>query len=147
PPADRRVVRPLSEGRAHTGVDRERRQLSRSRAGVETTESEKAADVRKLVMQTRRQILQSVAAAFVPAALGSRTARAFQTATPVIGPLSASVLPAGVRSRFVDGVNGLRVHVLEAGFETPGRPALVLLHGYPELAYSWRKVMGPLAAA
>ena len=57
------------------------------------------------------------------------------------------MLPPGIRSRFVDGVNGLRMHVLEAGFETPGRPALLLIHGYPELAYSWRKVMGPLAAA
>jgi pimeloyl-ACP methyl ester carboxylesterase len=56
-------------------------------------------------------------------------------------------LPSGIRSRFVDGVNGLRVHVLEAGFEAPGRPGLLLLHGFPELAYSWRKVMLPLAAA
>jgi len=36
------------------------------------------------------------------------------------------VLPPGVRARFVDGVNGLRAHVLEAGYETPGRPALLL---------------------
>jgi pimeloyl-ACP methyl ester carboxylesterase len=56
-------------------------------------------------------------------------------------------LPAGIRSRFVDGINGLRVHLLEAGFETPGRPCLLLLHGFPELAYSWRKVMPALAAA
>jgi pimeloyl-ACP methyl ester carboxylesterase len=47
----------------------------------------------------------------------------------------------------VEGVNGLDMHVLEAGFETPGRPCLLLLHGFPELAYSWRKVMLPLAAA
>ena len=39
------------------------------------------------------------------------------------------------------------MHVLEAGFETPGRPCLLLLHGFPELAYSWRKVMLALAAA
>ena len=58
-----------------------------------------------------------------------------------------SDLPAGVRARFVDGVNGLRMHVLEAGFETPDRPCLLLLHGFPELAYSWRKVMPALAAA
>ena len=45
-------------------------------------------------------------------------------------------LPAGIRSRFVDGINGLRMHVLEAGFETPGRPCVLLLHGFPELAYS-----------
>src|SRR5207253_1901632 len=57
------------------------------------------------------------------------------------------VLPSGVRSRFLDGINGLRVHVLEAGFESTGRPCVVLLHGFPELAYSWRKVMPALAAA
>jgi pimeloyl-ACP methyl ester carboxylesterase len=55
-------------------------------------------------------------------------------------------LPPGIRSRFVDNINGLRLHVLEAGFETKGRPCLLLLHGFPELAYSWRKVMLPLAA-
>lgn len=56
-------------------------------------------------------------------------------------------LPAGIRSRHVDDVNGLRMHILEAGFERTGRPCLLLLHGFPELAYSWRKVMLPLAAA
>ena len=62
-------------------------------------------------------------------------------------PLVAPGLPTGVRSRFVDGINGLRMHVLEAGFEESGRPCLLLLHGFPELAYSWRKVMVPLAQA
>lgn len=56
-------------------------------------------------------------------------------------------LPEGLRARHVNGVNGLRMHVLEAGHETPGRPCLLLLHGFPELAWSWRKVMLPLAAA
>jgi pimeloyl-ACP methyl ester carboxylesterase len=56
-------------------------------------------------------------------------------------------LPATIRSRFVDGINGLRMHVLEAGFETPERPCVLLLHGFPELAFSWRKVMPSLAAA
>src|SRR6187399_2484603 len=56
-------------------------------------------------------------------------------------------LPASIRSRTVDNINGLRMHVLEAGFETSGRPAVLLLHGFPELAYSWRKVMPQLAAA
>jgi pimeloyl-ACP methyl ester carboxylesterase len=56
-------------------------------------------------------------------------------------------LPAGIRSRYVDDINGLRMHVLEAGFETRGRPCLLLLHGFPELAFSWRKVMPGLAAA
>ena len=62
-------------------------------------------------------------------------------------PLDSAALPAGVRSRFVPDINGLRVHFLEAGFETQGRPCVLLLHGFPELAYSWRKVMPPLAAA
>jgi len=48
-----------------------------------------------------------------------------------------------VRSRFVEGVNGLRMHVLEAG--DPKAPGLLLLHGFPELAFSWRKMMVPLA--
>jgi pimeloyl-ACP methyl ester carboxylesterase len=56
-------------------------------------------------------------------------------------------LPAGIRSSFVEGINGLRVHVLEAGFETRGRPCVLLLHGFPELAFSWRKVMPMLADA
>jgi pimeloyl-ACP methyl ester carboxylesterase len=62
-------------------------------------------------------------------------------------PLDAAVLPAGIRARFVPNINGLTMHVLEAGFEAPDRPCLLLLHGFPELAYSWRKVMLPLAEA
>jgi pimeloyl-ACP methyl ester carboxylesterase len=62
-------------------------------------------------------------------------------------PLDQAVLPAGIRSRFVDDVNGLRIHILEAGFAERDRPCVLLLHGFPELAWSWRKVIGPLAAA
>ena len=64
-----------------------------------------------------------------------------------IAPLDTQVLPPGVRARFVTAINGLDMHVLEAGFEPRGRPAILLLHGFPELAFSWRKLMGPLAAA
>ncbi|MEX2616499.1 MAG: alpha/beta hydrolase [Alphaproteobacteria bacterium] len=64
-----------------------------------------------------------------------------------INSYDPSVLPAGIRSRFVDGVNGLRMHVLEAGYDVENRPCLLLLHGFPELAYSWRRVMPALAAA
>ena len=56
-------------------------------------------------------------------------------------------LPPGIRSRYAENINGLRMHVLEAGFETKGRPCLLLLHGFPELAFSWRKVMPQLASA
>ena len=58
-----------------------------------------------------------------------------------------STLPNGIRSRFVANGNGITMHVLEAGFEVAGRPCVLLLHGFPELAYSWRKVMLPLAQA
>jgi pimeloyl-ACP methyl ester carboxylesterase len=61
--------------------------------------------------------------------------------------LPSSVLPAGVRARILPGINGLDIHVLEAGYEGKGWPAVLLLHGFPELAYSWRKVMPALAAA
>ena len=54
------------------------------------------------------------------------------------------MLPAGITSRQIAGVNGLAMHVLEAG--DPAAPLLLLLHGFPELAYSWRKLFGPLAA-
>ena len=106
---------------------------------------------------TRRQAMQGLAA-LGPAALALPAAAApLPPARPAaagrprpaaqgtaIGPHDPDVLPAGVRSRFVHDVNGLRIHVLEAGFEGD-RPALLLLHGFPELAYSWRNVIVPLA--
>ena len=60
-------------------------------------------------------------------------------------PLDAHLLPDGISSRFLSDINGLRVHVLEAG--EADRPGLLMLHGFPELAYSWRHVMLPLADA
>jgi pimeloyl-ACP methyl ester carboxylesterase len=56
-------------------------------------------------------------------------------------------LPEGIRARNVDNGNGLSMHVLEAGFDMPERPCIVLLHGFPELAFSWRKIMMSLADA
>src|SRR5215471_10629589 len=64
-----------------------------------------------------------------------------------LAPYGNGTLAAGIRSRVVNNNNGLMVHVLEAGFESAGRPCLLLLHGFPELAYSWRKVLLPLASA
>jgi pimeloyl-ACP methyl ester carboxylesterase len=65
----------------------------------------------------------------------------------IMSPLGPEHLAEGIRSSFVEGVNGLTMHVLEAGFDPPDRPLLLLLHGFPELAYSWRSVLLPLAAA
>lgn len=56
-----------------------------------------------------------------------------------------STLDPGIRSRHVETVTGISQHVLEAG--DPNGPLVLLLHGFPELAYSWRKVMPPLAEA
>jgi len=56
-------------------------------------------------------------------------------------------LAPGIRSRTVTNINGLSVHVLEAGFDEPDRPLVLLLHGFPDLCYSWRKIMVPLATA
>lgn len=42
-------------------------------------------------------------------------------------------------------VNGIALEVDEHG--PPDGPLVVLLHGFPELGYSWRHVVGPLAQA
>jgi pimeloyl-ACP methyl ester carboxylesterase len=62
-------------------------------------------------------------------------------------PYGNSTLPPGIRSRIVNDINGLAVHVLEAGFEPKDRACVLLLHGFPELGYCWRKIMLPLAEA
>ena len=62
-----------------------------------------------------------------------------------MGPLDVDVLPDGIGARFLPDINGLRVHILEAG--RADAPGLLLLHGFPELAYSWRHIMVPLADA
>jgi len=97
---------------------------------------------------SRRQLLQS-AAALAPVAMAARVGP--QPAAPQstrIAPLD-DVLPRGIRARLIDDVNGIRMHVLEAGASTGSerRPLVLLVHGFPELAYSWRKVMLPISAA
>lgn len=61
---------------------------------------------------------------------------------PASLPLSAL---GQVQSRYVEDVNGLTMHLLEAG--DPDAPGILLLHGFPDLAWGWRKVLGPLARA
>jgi pimeloyl-ACP methyl ester carboxylesterase len=97
---------------------------------------------------TRRRLLQGLAAV-APASLLSTSATAVQPPdlSDARRPLDPAVLPRGVRARLVDNVNGIRMHVLEAGYEGERRPAVLLVHGFPELAYSWRKVMLPIADA
>jgi pimeloyl-ACP methyl ester carboxylesterase len=96
---------------------------------------------------SRRLFITASAAASFALPHGSVRAAVVGTDLASLPPYGNGTLPAGVRSRTVANVNGMTVHILEAGFEEPGRPAVLLLHGFPELAYSWRKVMLPLAAA
>ena len=62
-------------------------------------------------------------------------------------PYGNGTLPPGIRSHMATNINGLSMHVLEAGFDESGRPLVLLLHGFPDLCYCWRKIMAPLAAA
>tara|TARA_A100000164_G_scaffold364261_1_gene382337 strand:+ start:1156 stop:2316 length:1161 start_codon:yes stop_codon:yes gene_type:complete len=57
-------------------------------------------------------------------------------------------IPLGskIKSRIVYGVNRMAMHVLESGEHLPRKkPCILLLHGFPEIAYSWRKIIIPLA--
>ncbi|KDR80053.1 hypothetical protein GALMADRAFT_1176779 [Galerina marginata CBS 339.88] len=59
-------------------------------------------------------------------------------------------LPSGIISRVVT-VGDLDMHILEAlppsSDASSKPPLLVLLHGFPELAYSWRNIMVPLSSS
>ncbi len=61
------------------------------------------------------------------------------------GRLPPLPLEAGISSRMLATVTGLEMHLLEAG--EANAPLLLLLHGFPEIAFSWRHVMQPLADA
>ena len=99
---------------------------------------------------SRRTLLISIlAGAIGNFAIEQSSVRAAIVRTDIskLPPYGNSTLPPGIRSRIVNNINGLAVHILEAGFESKGRPFILLLHGFPELSYSWRKVMIPLASA
>jgi pimeloyl-ACP methyl ester carboxylesterase len=99
---------------------------------------------------SRRSFLAKLAAAqagLLLATSASLRADVVRTDLSKLPPYGNGTVPSGIRSRQIENVNGLSVHILEAGYETPGRQAVLLLHGFPELAFSWRKVMPVLAAA
>ena len=60
--------------------------------------------------------------------------------------LPALPLPAGIRSRGLPITTGLNMHLLEAGHDYQ-RPLVLLLHGFPELSFSWRHQLLALAQA
>lgn len=58
-------------------------------------------------------------------------------------------LPEGVKSSYIDCTTscGLVFHIISAGADTARqRPLILLTHGYPELAFSWRNIIPRLAA-
>lgn len=98
---------------------------------------------------SRRDLMTigTVAAAGATLATARTQAAIVRTNLAALPPYGNGTIPAGIRSRVITNVNGLDIHILEAGYETGGRPLVLLLHGFPELAFSWRKVMLPLAGA
>lgn len=96
---------------------------------------------------SRRSVLAAGAAGLVAAMLQPARANPKQGTDMTALSYGRGTLPAGVRSRMIHEVNGLDVHILEAGFESPGRPLALLLHGFPDLAYGWRHLMPILADA
>src|SRR5260221_10969655 len=105
----------------------------------------------KPVNPSRRGFLATATAAglggFVLTPFTPARAAIVQTDFSKLPPYGNGTLPSGIRSRHIANVNGMTVHILDAGYEAPGRPSVLLLHGFPELAYSWRKIIPALAAA
>lgn len=63
------------------------------------------------------------------------------TTSTRLGPLN---LPPGLTERYITTeASELTYHIIEAG--SKGKPLLILLHGFPEIAYSWRKIMPQLS--
>lgn len=72
----------------------------------------------------------------------------------ILAPVELPDLPPQITSRYItlSDRDGLNVHILEAFPDTSDRSTtpyhlILLLHGFPELAYSWRKVLVPIANA
>ena len=50
-------------------------------------------------------------------------------------------LPKGIKSKVINDINGLDIHYLESGENKENSELIVLLHGFPELSFSWRKIL------
>src|SRR6516162_6025916 len=78
---------------------------------------------------SRRDFVATASAVAGGFALAPGSARAATVGTDIanLPPYGNGTLPPGIRSRPIANVNGLTVHILEAGHEVPGRPAVLLL--------------------
>ena len=54
-------------------------------------------------------------------------------------------LPKGIKSKVINDINGLDIHYLESGENKENSELIVLLHGFPELSFSWRKILPVLS--
>lgn len=57
-------------------------------------------------------------------------------------PFPPLPLPSGISESYIPSID-LTYHVLSAGEH--GKPLVICLHGFPELAFSWRKIMPAIA--
>src|SRR5258708_32290257 len=98
---------------------------------------------------SRRELLAAAASVGGLAMTATAPARAAATKADFrdLPPYGNGTLPPGVRARLIPDINGLTVNILEAGFETAGRPLGIMLHGFSHPAYSRRKVMPGVAPA
>lgn len=55
-------------------------------------------------------------------------------------------LPEGIVSRTISNNNGLDMHILVSRPDEQKRPLIILAHGFPELAYSWRHILPAIAS-
>lgn len=96
----------------------------------------------------RRQMLGSTGAVLAEMALSRAKAQGGNAGSENKDVLyGRTTLPAGIRSKWVNTNTGVTLHVLEAGYESRNNPCAVLIHGFPELAYTWRNQLLPLARA
>src|SRR5262249_57433352 len=95
-------------------------------------DSEKERSVPEL---SRRQFVAIAAAAGFVRSQNPAKSSIVRTDLSTLPPYGNGTIAAGIRSRVVANVNGLNVHMLEAGFEKPGRRGGVLLDSLPELPH------------
>ena len=98
-------------------------------------------------LPSRRTVLSMGAASFVAASFRMARAKSLGETIMDTSDFGNGTLPSTIRSRMVHGVNGLDVHILESGYQSPDRPLILLLHGFPDLAYGWRRLMPLLSDA
>src|SRR5256885_16699095 len=95
--------------------------------------------------KSRASPAAAAAAGFGASRIPTARAAIVNTDFSTLPPYGKGTLPAGIRSRQIANVNGMTVHILEAGYVTPGRPADFALHGFPAVGDSVAKGFTTLA--